>query len=108
MHAQADALKEQGNRQFEQRAFRDALKLYTKAISIAPDVATYYGNRAAAWFMLDAFRECIADCQQAVLLDKGYAKGYVRMAKAMCALGVSTRGRAGERRAEKEGRGLVL
>lgn len=85
--AEAEALKEQGNRHFEQRAFRDAIKLYNKAISIAPDVASYYGNRAAAWLMLEVYRECIADCQHAIRLDPMYAKGYIRMAKALCTMG---------------------
>ena len=46
--AGAEALKAAGNQKFEQRIYPDAIALYTKAIDAAPDVATYYLNRAAA------------------------------------------------------------
>mmetsp|Transcript_3684 Transcript_3684/g.13252 ORF Transcript_3684/g.13252 Transcript_3684/m.13252 type:complete len:599 (+) Transcript_3684:84-1880(+) len=84
---QAEALKAQGNSKYEQRQFRDAITFYSKAIALCPDVCSYYGNRAAAWFMVGAYAECISDCQAAVGLDPSYSKGRVRMARALCEQG---------------------
>ena len=61
-------------------------QLYSKAISAAPGVASYYGNRAAAWLMVGAAKECATDCRRAIQLDSGYVKGYVRLAKALIEL----------------------
>eukprot|EP01006_Ploeotia_vitrea_P051941 TRINITY_DN67620_c1_g11_i1.p1 TRINITY_DN67620_c1_g11~~TRINITY_DN67620_c1_g11_i1.p1 ORF type:complete len:574 (-),score=54.36 TRINITY_DN67620_c1_g11_i1:200-1921(-) len=85
--AAADALKEEGNRHFEQKAFREAIKLYTKAIATVPNNPAYYGNRAAAWLMLRQYWECIKDCRQATELDPNYTRGHVRLVKAFCELG---------------------
>ena len=43
--ANAEALKDQGNAKFQAHAYREAIQLYSKAISAAPGVASYYGNR---------------------------------------------------------------
>jgi len=82
----AEALKNQGNAKFQSHAYREAIQLYSKAISAAPGVASYYGNRAAAWLMVGAAQECAEDCKRAIQLDSGYVKGYVRLAKALVEL----------------------
>ena len=82
----AEALKNQGNAKFTAHAYREAIQLYSKAISAAPGVASYYGNRAAAWLMVGAAKECATDCRRAIQLDSGYVKGYVRLAKALIEL----------------------
>ena len=84
--ANADALKDQGNAKFQAHAYREAIQLYSKAISAAPGVASYYGNRAAAWLMVGAAKECAEDCRRAVSLDPGYIKGHLRLAKALTEL----------------------
>lgn len=84
--ANAEALKDQGNAKFQAHAYREAIQLYSKAISAAPGVAAYYGNRGAAWLMVGAAKECADDCRRAVALDPGYAKGHLRLAKALCDL----------------------
>ena len=43
--AAAEAMKLAGNAKFEQRAYPDAIALYTKAIHLAPDVPTFRSNR---------------------------------------------------------------
>lgn len=45
---QAEALNTAARSKFEQRVYRDALTLYTKAIALAPDCATYLLNRSAS------------------------------------------------------------
>ena len=82
--ANAEALKDQGNAKFQARQYQEAIQLYSKAISAAPGVASYYGNRAAAWLHCGAAKECADDCRRAIALDPGYVKGYLRLAKALC------------------------
>ena len=81
--ATAEALKEQGNSMFEQRKYRDAITLYSKAISLAPGITTYYTNRAAAWIRCGAYSEAEADCRRALRIDPTMAKAYLRLSKAL-------------------------
>ena len=80
---EAEALKEAGNERLRARAFPEALKLYSKAISLQQH-PTYYCNRAAAWLAVGAPREAVADCRAALLLQPDHAKAYARLAKALC------------------------
>jgi DnaJ family protein C protein 7 len=80
------ALKEQGNSKFEQRAYRDAIQLYSKALAMKKG-APLLGNRAAAWMMVGAYSECIADCREALTLEPNYTKAHIRLAKALCECG---------------------
>lgn len=50
--ATALALKDQANAQFQARNFQDAIKLYSKAISVCPSLPVLRLNRAAAYLML--------------------------------------------------------
>ena len=83
----ADTFKEEGNRHFRASQFREALRLYSRAVALEPGRPALYGNRAAAWLMLGANAECVADCEVAVGLETGYARGYSRMAKALARQG---------------------
>eukprot|EP00232_Nephroselmis_pyriformis_P027910 CAMPEP_0182872808 /NCGR_PEP_ID=MMETSP0034_2-20130328/11940_1 /TAXON_ID=156128 /ORGANISM="Nephroselmis pyriformis, Strain CCMP717" /LENGTH=610 /DNA_ID=CAMNT_0025005417 /DNA_START=77 /DNA_END=1906 /DNA_ORIENTATION=- len=83
----AEALKQQANEKFGQREYSDAIKLYSKAIVLAPSNPTYVCNRAAAWLMVGALRECVADCRAALAIDPSHAKAHVRLSKALCELG---------------------
>merc|ERR1719498_2173127 len=89
----------QGNAEFQARAYREAIQLYSKAISAAPGVAAYYGNRAAAWLHVGAAEACADDCRRAVALDPGYVKGHLRLAKALCEMSDVAGARAALRRA---------
>ena len=84
---QAEALKAAGNSKFEQRIYPDAIVLYTKAINLAPEVPTYYCNRAAAYFNSGRFSDCITDCQLAIQRDPALGKAYKRLARAHSELG---------------------
>jgi hypothetical protein len=48
----AEAFNDQGNQRFNQNAFREAIKLYSKALSIAP-AAKYLGNRCDSVTLYD-------------------------------------------------------
>ena len=71
---------------YKSKDYRAAVGAYTEAITIEPNVATFYGNRAAANLMLQRYEEVIADSTKAVTLDPDYVKGYLRQSKALLAL----------------------
>lgn len=83
----AELKKENGNQLYKIKQYNSALPLYTKAIELCPDVAAYYGNRAACYIMLNRFEEALEDVRKAVQLDHTFVRGYVRMAKCGIALG---------------------
>lgn len=83
----AELKKENGNQLYKIKQYRSALPFYTEAINLCPDVAAYYGNRAACYIMLNRFEEALEDVRQAVQLDPMFVRGYVRMAKCGLALG---------------------
>jgi len=84
---EAEALKLQGNARFEARAWGDAIKLYSKAIDLAPTEAPFYSNRAAAYLMLKNYTQCITDCEAAIQRRPSFTKAHARLAKAHCELG---------------------
>jgi DnaJ family protein C protein 7 len=80
--AEAEGLKEAGNEKMAARAFNEAVKLYSKALSLCPS-PVYYANRAAAWLAVGAAREAASDCRAALALDSRYSKAHVRLARAL-------------------------
>lgn len=55
--------------------------------ALAPEDPSFYGNRAAAYLMLNRFQDSLADCQAAIRLDPGFTKAYFRAARSYIALG---------------------
>ena len=85
--AQAEEFKNQGNTLYKSAKYRESIEYYTKAIDICPDNAAYYGNRAAAYFMLDKFKETIEDSKRSVSIDEKFVKGYLREGKSQLIMG---------------------
>ena len=85
--AQALALKDEANSKFKVKQYREAVLLYSKAISVCPTLAPLWCNRAAAHYMLRAYRLSEADCAECVRLDPAYAKAHVRRSRALVELG---------------------
>ncbi|KAK4880754.1 hypothetical protein RN001_008900 [Aquatica leii] len=83
----AELKKENGNQLFKIKQYRSALPLYSEAIELCPDMAAYYGNRAACYIMLNNFQEALSDARKAVQLDSSFIKGYQRVVKCGIALG---------------------
>lgn len=83
----AEKSKLQGNEAYKKGDYRGAIAFYTTAIETAPLTVAYYGNRAAANFMLLKYKEVIEDCNFAVTLDRSFLKCYSRKAKAQLCLG---------------------
>lgn len=84
--ATAEEFKAQGNELYKRGDYQRAIDKYTQAIDAAPTVVAYYGNRAAASFMLGKHKDVVTDCNRAIVFDPMYMKGYVRKAKAQLAL----------------------
>ncbi|XP_055849006.1 dnaJ homolog subfamily C member 7 isoform X3 [Episyrphus balteatus] len=83
----AEEKKKQGNDQYKAQNYQAALKLYSDAISLCPDSAAFYGNRAACHMMLCNYHNALSDARTAVRIDPKFEKGYVRIAKCCTILG---------------------
>uniref|UniRef100_A0AAV1TWV0 J domain-containing protein n=1 Tax=Peronospora matthiolae TaxID=2874970 RepID=A0AAV1TWV0_9STRA len=83
----AEEFKSQGNELYKRGDYQRAIDKYSQAIDAAPTVVAYYGNRAAASFMLGKHKDVVMDCNRAIVFDPMYMKGYVRKAKAQLAMG---------------------
>lgn len=62
----AETLKVNGNSYYQSGDYRQAIKLYSQAISLVPTDGLLYGNRAACWIMLQEYNQAIADCSKGV------------------------------------------
>lgn len=82
-----EKLQAQGNACFKAKKYEDAVMAYSRAIAFCPELASLYGNRSAAYYMLKKFREAAVDATKACKLDPFYVKGYSRAAKAYLCLG---------------------
>lgn len=83
----AEAKKDQGNKLYQLKQYRDALPYYSEAISLQPNNVSYYGNRSACYIMLGQFKEALEDARKSVSLDPTFVKGYIRMAKCFIIFG---------------------
>ncbi len=86
-NAEAEKLKEQGNEAFRKKDFPEAIRLYSEAIALDKTCSVYFSNRAAVYLTVNKLDEALADAREAVHLDKKNAKGYLRIGKALYALG---------------------
>jgi DnaJ family protein C protein 7 len=69
------------------KCYSEALACYSEAIRLAPNTASYYGNRCACYVMLGNYMSALEDAKKSILLDPVFMKGYVRMVKCYIALG---------------------
>lgn len=65
----AEKLKEAGNVHFKAGRYAEAIKEYSKAISLHPDNPTYYNNRAMACLKIFRFEQAELDCSKALSYD---------------------------------------
>lgn len=82
----ADEWKVQGNELYKKGDYRGAIEMYDKAIEEAPTEPSYYGNRAAALFMLLKYDQVVQDCNRAIVMDPMFMKAYLRKSKAHLAM----------------------
>ena len=70
----SNSLKSLGNIYFASGKYEQAIDCYTKAIEAFAKNAVYFGNRAAAYFMLEKFSEALSDSRMATSIDESYVK----------------------------------
>ena len=77
--------KEEGNNFFRNKDYDESLESYSRAITFCPEdeankdnLATFYGNRAAAYFSLEEYELVVEDCTAAIALKADYVKVLAR------------------------------
>ncbi|KAK3380335.1 hypothetical protein B0T24DRAFT_190796 [Lasiosphaeria ovina] len=85
---QAESFKNEGNKSFRDKDYPRAIELYSKAVDLQPDSATYLGNRAAAFMSANRFSEALEDCKRAADLDRNNPKILLRLARIYTSLGL--------------------
>jgi DnaJ family protein C protein 7 len=83
----AEKAKAQGNQHYKLGNYEDAVLSYTEAIKTSPENAAYYGNRSAAYFMLQRYSDALTDCKFAVALEPGFVKALMRAGKCSVMVG---------------------
>ncbi|WWD20858.1 hypothetical protein CI109_105335 [Kwoniella shandongensis] len=84
------SLKDRGNKLYSKKEFKKAVECYTKAIEISVRKdAVFFSNRAACYtnFSSPEYAKCVADCDEALKLDRTYVKALKRRATALENLG---------------------
>ena len=54
--------------------YTEAIEWYSKAISLDPTVAVYYGNRSFAHLKLESYGYALSDATVALDIDRSYIK----------------------------------
>ena len=75
MTSSASKWKEEGNKLFVKRNYKEAIEMYTKAIEKA-STAAHYTNRALCYFKLQQWLMAIEDCRRAIEIDPHSVKAY--------------------------------
>ncbi|KAG0499435.1 hypothetical protein HPP92_004126 [Vanilla planifolia] len=83
----AESAKEKGNIAFKEKQWQKAINLYSEAIKLNGQNATYYSNRAAAYLEVGGYLQAEADCSTAINLDKKNVKAFLRRGTAREVLG---------------------
>ncbi len=78
----AEQAKTEGNNFLGQQKYREAIERYSHAISLNPNNAIYYSNRAAAQINLKNWSEAVNDSIKAIEIDESYAKAHYRLGQA--------------------------
>ena len=91
--ARAEKEKAAGTARYTAGAFDEAIQLYTSAIALLPPTAppstraSLHSNRSACYLMLQQYEKALDDSLQAVQVDSGFSKAYVRASKCYLAMG---------------------
>ena len=80
-------LKNKGNECFKKGEFEYALELYSKALDLSPSNHVALSNRSLVFYKLEKFDAALEDAEKCLEANKSWAKGYIRKATALKALG---------------------
>eukprot|EP00605_Chrysophyceae_sp_TOSAG23-4_P000530 GSChrysophyteH1.ASY1.ANO1.599.1 assembled CDS len=86
LRLKADEERVEGNSCFKNQKFSEAIKHYSKAITINPENATLFTNRALAYEKSGQFDRGIQDAKVAVRMDANYLKAYIILIRCQLAL----------------------
>ncbi|KAJ1495410.1 hypothetical protein T484DRAFT_1762688 [Baffinella frigidus] len=78
---------ESANKLFEEKKFTESIELYSAAIESDPTNPHYVCNRAHAHNHLENYGQALSDADEAIRLNPGYSKAYLRKAKALKGMG---------------------
>jgi DnaJ family protein C protein 7 len=85
--SQAEEFKKKGNELYKSKNYLAAIDMYSHAIRLRMFEASYYGNRAACYLMMNKFAEAQVDSRKSIQIDETFDKGYVRLFKSTLHLG---------------------
>jgi tetratricopeptide (TPR) repeat protein len=74
-----EEVKNTGNDQYKKGNFAEALSLYDRAVSLAPDCASYRSNKAATLISLGRLTEAYQECEESLNLDPLYTRAQQRL-----------------------------
>jgi len=77
--AEAETLKNDGNRLMKEEKYQEALNAYGRAIGLDATNPVFYCNRAAAFSRVGEYQKAVDDCNQAIRYDANYGKAYGRL-----------------------------
>ncbi len=80
------ALKDVGNRYFQEANYEEAINYFTKAIEIDPQNEVCYCNRSNAFYALKQYQNSLNDAKMSVKLVDTYQKAHYRVIKGLLAL----------------------
>lgn len=84
-NSSSNKFKEEGNKLFMKRNYKEAIEMYTKAIEKCVN-STHHTNRALCYFKLQQWSLSLDDCRRAVELDPHSVKAHFFMGQCLCEL----------------------
>lgn len=74
----AERAKEEGNKCFKAKQYKDAVANYSRAVTLDPQNPVYFSNRAMAYLKLGGYQQAEEDCTRALNLDPCLVKALLR------------------------------
>ncbi|KAG0240660.1 Hsp90 cochaperone [Actinomortierella wolfii] len=86
---EAIAAKDLGNAAYKKRKFDEALEHYAKAWELDPTNISILTNKAAVFFEMGNYDECIKTCEEAIEVGREHRADYKLIAKALGRIGTA-------------------
>lgn len=82
-----DKMLKAGKRALKNENFSEAVEQFTSVIQAAPNFAEGYNQRAIAYFMLEEWKNSLADCKQTIKLNPNHFGAFAGMGHVYLRLG---------------------